>query len=98
MINTLENEEFKNWKDDYLINESLHAYAQNTTATYSRIKTKNPSHKDFQLWKAEMEYWSDYNSKIGKMFIDTEDSAEKEVAKVLKALKNAEAIEQSLLV
>lgn len=91
----METENTKNWKDDYLINESLHAFSQNTSAAYSRLKINHPDHKDFQVWKAESEYWNNYNSNIRNLILDTEEIAEKEVAKINIALKNVKGIEDS---
>lgn len=88
--------ENRNWKDNFMINESLHEDSQAIAGTYSRLRTKYPLHKDYDLWGRECQYWWDYKRSIGDMVLETEDIAELQVERLAKILRQAKLLEENL--
>ena len=86
-----------NWTNDFKINESLHAFAQEMSAVYGRMCFNNSEHPDTKEWKEKSLTWADYDRSIKDIVFNTEEKALEEVNRLAKECKELLSLEKSLL-
>lgn len=84
-----------NWYNDYVINETINEELGEIFGVYSRLKTKNPNHPDFDKWKEDVKKWIEFKSTL-PLFIPTKEEAEKLMKDISQTSRELLELEKSL--